>query len=134
MPKDFSRTQRLGEQIRRELSLLVQNEVKDPRVAMVSFTAIKLSRDLSYATVYCTVMNKEDKTETIKALNNAAGFLRKKLAAEISARIVPALKFIYDESLERGTHLTELINAARKDDADKGLIDDGSSTEIDSSK
>jgi len=124
MPKDFTRSQRLGEQIRRELSVLVQNEVKDPRVAMVSFTAIKLSRDLSHATIYCTVMNKEDKVDTIKALNNAAGFLRKKLAAEINARIVPALKFIYDESLERGTHLTELINAARKDDADKGLIDD----------
>lgn len=124
MPKDFTRTQRLGEQIRRELSVLVQNEVKDPRVAMVSFTAIKLSRDLSHATVYCTVMNKDDKTETIQALNRASGFLRKKLAAEINARIVPALKFVYDESLERGTHLTELINAARKDDADKGLIDE----------
>lgn len=124
MPKEFSRTQRLGEQIRRELSLLVQNEVKDPRVAMVSFTAVKLSRDLSHATIYCSVMNSEDQKETVKALNRAAGFLRKKLAAEISARIVPALKFIYDESLEKGTHLTELINAARKDDADKGLIND----------
>ena len=126
MPKEYSRSQRLGEQIRRELSTLVINEVKDPRVAMVSFTAIKLSRDLSHATIYCTVMDKEDKAETIEALNRASGFLRKKLAAEINARIVPALKFIYDESLERGTHLTELINAARKDDADKGLIDDDS--------
>lgn len=124
MPKDFTRTQRLGEQIRRELSVLVQNEVKDPRVAMVSFTAVKLSRDLSHVKIYCTVMNKDDRVETIKALNNAAGFLRKKLAALITARIVPVLKFVYDESLERGTHLTELINAARKDDAEKGLIDD----------
>ncbi|MDH5392208.1 MAG: 30S ribosome-binding factor RbfA [Gammaproteobacteria bacterium] len=124
MAKEFTRSQRLGEQIRRELSALVQNEVKDPRVAMVSFTAIKLSRDLSHATVYCSVMNKEDKDETVQALNRASGFLRKKLAAEINARIVPALKFIYDESLERGAHLTDLINAARKDDAEKGLIDD----------
>lgn len=124
MPKEFSRSQRLGEQIRRELSTLVQNEVKDPRVAMVSFTAIKLSRDLSHATIYCSVMNKEERSETIEALNRASGFLRKKLAAEINARIVPALKFIYDESLERGAHLTDLINAARKDDAEKGLIND----------
>lgn len=124
MPKEFSRTQRLGEQIRRELSVLVQNEVKDPRVAMVSFTAVKLSRDLSHVKIYCTVMNKDDRVETIKALNNAAGFLRKKLAAAITARIVPVIKFVYDESLEHGTHLTELINAARKDDAEKGLIDD----------
>ena len=124
MPKDFSRTQRLGEQIRRSLSSLVLNEVKDPRVAMVSFTAIKLSRDLSHATIYCTVMNKDDRADTLEALNRASGFLRKKLAAEITARIVPALKFVYDESLERGAHLTDLINAARKDDADKGLIDE----------
>ncbi|MDH5423997.1 MAG: 30S ribosome-binding factor RbfA [Gammaproteobacteria bacterium] len=126
MPKEFSRSQRLGEQIRRELSTLVQNEVKDPRVAMVSFTAIKLSRDLSHATVYCSVLNQQERVETIEALNRASGFLRKKLAAEINARIVPALKFIYDESLERGAHLTNLINAARKDDAEKGLIDDDS--------
>jgi ribosome-binding factor A len=134
MPKDFTRTQRLGEQIRRELSVLVQNEVKDPRVAMVSFTAVKLSRDLSHVKIYCTVMNKEDRVETIKALNNAAGFLRKKLAALITARIVPALKFVYDESLERGTHLTELINAARKEDAERGLIDDEPKSENDPSE
>lgn len=133
MPKDFTRTQRLGEQIRRELSVLVQNEVKDPRVSMVSFTAVKLSRDLSHVKIYCTVMNKEDKDVTVKALNNAAGFLRKKLAQAITARIVPALKFVYDESLERGTQLTELINAARKDDAEKGLIDNESDSSEDSS-
>lgn len=124
MPKDFSRTQRLGEQIRRELSVLVQNEVKDPRLGMVSFTAIKLSRDLSHATIYCSVMNADEKVDTLKALNSASGFLKRKLATQIHSRIVPSLKFIFDESLERGTHLTELINAARKDDADKGLIDD----------
>lgn len=124
MPKEFTRTQRLGEQIRRELSTLVQNEVKDPRVAMVSLTAIKLSRDLSHATIFCSLMNQDDKVETIRALNGASGFLRKKLAAAITARIVPALKFVYDESIERGAHLTDLINAARKDDAEKGLIDD----------
>lgn len=124
MPKDFSRTQRLGEQIRRELSTLILKEVKDPRVSMVSLTAIKLSRDLSHATIYCSVMDSADKTETLQALNRASGFLRKKLAAVITARIVPALKFIYDESIERGAHLTDLINAARKDDADRGLIDD----------
>lgn len=124
MPKDFSRTQRLGEQIRRELSVLIQNEVKDPGLGMVSLTAVKLSRDLSHATIYVTVMNQEEKDASIKALNRASGFLKRKLAMQIHSRIVPALKFIFDESLERSTHLTELINAARKDDAEKGLIDD----------
>jgi ribosome-binding factor A len=126
MPKEYSRTQRLGEQIRRELSVLVQNEINDPGMGMVSFTAVKLSRDLSHATIYCMVMNQDEKKDTLQALQRAAGFLRKKLAAEIHARIVPALKFVYDESLERGIQLTALINAARKDDAEKGLIDDSS--------
>lgn len=124
MPKDYTRSQRLGEQIRRELSVLIQNEVKDPGLGMVSLTAVKLSRDLSHATIYCSVMNADEKEDSIKALNRASGFLKKKLASQIHSRIVPALKFIFDESLERGTHLTELINAARKDDAAKGLIDD----------
>lgn len=129
MPKEYSRTQRLGEQIRRELAVLVQNEVNDPGIGMVSFTAVKLSRDLSHATIYCLVMNEEEKKETLQALQRASGFLRKKLAAQIHARIVPALKFVYDESLERGIQLTALINAARKDDAEKGLIDDNDNAE-----
>jgi len=127
MPKDFSRSQRLGEQIRRELSVLIQNEVKDPGLGMVSLTAVKLSRDLSHATIYCSVMNSDEKEASIQALNRASGFLKRKLASQIHSRIVPALKFIFDESLERGTHMTDLINAARKDDAEKGLIDDDSS-------
>jgi ribosome-binding factor A len=118
MPKEFSRSQRMAEQIRRELAELVRDEIKDPRVNWVSFPAVKLSRDLSHAVVYFTVMNDEDREGTDEALNKAAGFLRRQLSQRIRARIVPQLKFIHDDSIERGTSMEALIAKARASDAD----------------
>ncbi len=120
MPKEFSRSQRMAEQLRRELAELVRDEIKDPRVHWVSFTAVKLSRDLSSAVIYCTVLNDEEREQTVQALNSAAGFLRKQLAARIRSRIVPHLKFYYDESIERGSSMEALIAKARAKDSDSG--------------
>lgn len=130
MPKEYSRTQRLGEQIRRELSVLVRDEINDPRMGMVSFTAVKLSRDLGHATIYCSFMQPEDKDETLTVLNHAAGFLRHQLADRVHARKLPALKFINDESLERGAYLSDLIDRVRSEDAAKGLIEDDESDQL----
>ncbi len=118
MPKEYSRSQRMAEQVRRELAELVRDEVKDPRVTWVSFTAVKVSRDLSNAVIYCTVMNDEDREPALEALNKAAGFLRHQLSARIRSRIVPTLKFVYDVSIERGTSMESLIAKARSTDAD----------------
>jgi len=118
MPKEYSRSQRMAEQIRRELSELVREEIKDPRVSWVSFTAVKVSKDLSSAVVYFTLMDDEQQKETQQVLNNAAGFLRRQLSSRIRSRIVPSLKFIYDASLERGSSMDALIAKARSTDAD----------------
>jgi len=118
MPKEYSRSQRMAEQIRRELSELVREEIKDPRVSWVSFTAVKVSKDLSSAVVYFTLMDDEQQKETQQVLNNAAGFLRRQLSSRIRSRIVPTLKFIYDASLERGSSMDALIAKARSTDAD----------------
>ena len=118
MPKEFSRSQRMGEQIRRDLAELVRNELRDPRLTWVSFTAIKLSRDLGYATVYFSVLNPDDSKQSLELLTQAAGFLRHHLAARIRARTIPELKFIYDDSLERGASMDALIAKARASDAD----------------
>ena len=118
MPKEFSRSQRMAEQIRRELSQLIRDEIKDPRVSWVSITAVKCSKDLSNAVVYFTLMDNSSSEQTALALNNAAGFLRKQLAARIRSRIVPALKFIHDNSIERGSEMDALIAKARSTDAD----------------
>jgi len=117
MPKEYSRSQRMAEQIRRELSELVREEIKDPRVSWVSFTAVKVSKDLSSAVVYFTLMDDEQQKETQQVLNNAAGFLRRQLSSRIRSRIVPSLKFIYDASLERGSSMDALIAKARSTDA-----------------
>ena len=118
MPKEYSRSQRMAEQIRRELSELVRDEIKDPRVNWVSFTAVKVSKDLSSAVVYFTLMDEKQREETQQVLNNATGFLRKQLSRRIRSRIVPLLKFIYDGSLERGSSMDALIAKARLTDAD----------------
>lgn len=120
MPKEFSRSQRMAEQLRRELAELIRDEIKDPRVHWVSFTDVKLSRDLSSAVIYFTVLKDEERQQTEQALNSAAGFLRKQLASRLRSRIVPHLKFFYDESIERGSSMEALIARARAKDSDAG--------------
>jgi len=121
MPKEYSRSQRMAEQIRRELSELVRDEINDPRVSWVSFTAVKVSKDLTNAVIYFTLMDDGQHKDAQTALNNAAGFLRRHLSSRIRSRIVPSLKFFYDASLERGASMDALIAKARSTDADTDL-------------
>lgn len=134
MPKEFSRTSRLGEQIQRELARKIQFDMKDPRLGMVTINYVKVAKDLGYADIYFTVMgargetDAEIRSQTEAILNDAAGFLRSELARFLTTRITPALRFHYDESLDRGHHLTGLIRKAREqDEARKG--DDSDSAE-----
>ncbi|HFB66494.1 MAG TPA: 30S ribosome-binding factor RbfA [Aeromonadales bacterium] len=116
---DYSRTDRVGDQILRELAQCLQREVRDPRLTAVTVTAVKLSRDLKYARIYVTFMGKEsaeDIKEGLQALDKAKGFLRTYIGREMRLRIVPELSFVYDESIIRGAQLTELIDKAVKSD------------------
>jgi len=117
MPREFSRSERMAEQLRRELAEIVRDEIKDPRLGFVSFTEIRMSRDLSHAVVYSSVLNSESQDEAIEVLNRAVGFIRKEIARRIRARIVPTLKFVVDDSVIRGVAMDELISKARKSDA-----------------
>ena len=113
MPKDFSRTRRVGEQIQREMAQLVQQEIKDPRLGLVTISAVKLSKDMSHANIFFTVLNDEQSVEdTLKVLEGAAGFLRHELAKRMQLRIVPNIHFKYDESISYGNDLSALINKA----------------------
>lgn len=116
MPREFNRSQRMAEQIRRELAEIVRDELKDPRMSLCSFTAVKLSRDLSHAIVFCTVLDEAHRDETIDTLNRAAGFIRSQIASRIRARSVPQIKFVNDDSVERGAAMEELINRAISSD------------------
>lgn len=112
MPKDYSRTRRIGEQMQRELALLLQREVRDPRLAAVTVTAVEVTRDLSLATVYYTLpADTPDPAVYQAALEKAAGFLRHALGERMLLRSLPQLKFRYDQSIQRGTELSNLIDS-----------------------
>ena len=120
MAKDYSRTQRIGDQIQRELAQMIPQEVKDPRLGFVTITAVDVSRDVGHAKVFITVMGEdsaEDIKQSLKVLNSAAGFLRMQLGKEMKLRSVPQLHFHYDESVTRGAHLSALIERAVAEDS-----------------
>ena len=110
--KEYQRTERLGTELQRELAELLRERVKDPRVGMVTVQEVRVSRDLSHAKVYFTCMGGDAK-ETEKLLNRRlAGFLRRELAQRVRTRTMPQLHFVYDRSIERGEHLSDLIEQA----------------------
>jgi ribosome-binding factor A len=113
MSQDFARASRIADQIQRDLSELIRLEVKDPRVRLVTISAVDVSRDLSHAKVYVTSMAEgHSPQETTAALQHAAGFLRSQLARSLNLRTVPHLEFAYDPSVERGIRLSQLIDQA----------------------
>ncbi len=96
MAREYSRTQRVADFLKQELATLIQFEVRDPRVGMVSITDVEVSRDMAYAKVFMTVLGKdteEDVKESIDVLNKAAGFLRTQIAKSNNARTTPKLRF-----------------------------------------
>jgi ribosome-binding factor A len=110
MAKEFSRSQRVGEQLRRELADLLQFEVKDPRVGKVTLTEVEVTGDLAHAKIY--FVTQDDAEAATAALGKAAGFLRSQLSRRLLLRSVPQLHFVYDVSLDRGMHLSTLIDQA----------------------
>lgn len=124
----MSRQSRLAEQIQRDLSELIQMELNDPRLGMVTITDVELSRDLSVAKVYFTVLEEDKKKSSKKALESAAHFLRKHLAHRISVRSMPNLNFYYDESIERGSRISSMIDKAVADDKAKSHTDEQAGT------
>jgi len=133
MMKTFPRTRRVGEQIRRDLAELIRDELRDPRLALISMTTVEVSRDLAYARIYVTSMgDPAERAEQVAELNRAAPLLRRELGRRMririvpklefrydGIRIVPKLEFRYDEVVERGARLSALIDAAVAADADR---------------
>jgi ribosome-binding factor A len=113
------RTQRIADQIQRELAGLIRQELKDPRLGMVTVSNVKVSPDMGYADIYVTVMGSsldEKPDESIAVLNAAAGFLRGEVGRAIRTRVTPRLRFHYDEVVARGNRMAVLINEAVRED------------------
>lgn len=113
MPKDYSRAQRVAEQIRRELADLVRLELKDPRVGLITISDVEVTPDYAHAKVFFTSLAPESELPGIEAgLRHAAGFLRRELGRRIRIHNIPELHFVYDASVERGARLSKLIDEA----------------------
>ncbi len=118
MPKDFSRVRRVAELVQRELAQLLETEVSDPRLALVTVTSVEMSRDLRHAVVYVTCMRRPElgaeREDVLRALTRAGGFLRRQLSHNLTLKTVPDLQFRYDTSIERGIALSKLIDQATR--------------------
>ncbi len=128
MMEDNSRARRVADQIQRDLAALIQFEVDDPRIGMVSVTGVEVSPDLAYAKVFVTSLGGGDVArqpaaaagrESTAALNGAAAYLRNLLARRLQLRAVPKLSFHYDAAGERGRRLDELIDSALASDRER---------------
>lgn len=109
-----NRMQRLTGLVQTALADIIQKESKDMRFSLVTITHVGLARDLSSAKVFVSVWDESKADETVNALNHASKYLRYTLAHAIDLRVVPELKFVYDDSTVRGHHISSLINAALK--------------------
>ncbi len=120
MAKEFSRSDRVSQQIHRELSELIRFELKDPRLnqklmSLVTLTDVEVSQDYTHAKVFFTSLaGNEHQRELEQGLNHCAGFLRRELGHRIRIHHIPELHFFYDASVERGTRLSQLIDEAVK--------------------
>lgn len=113
MPREFSRNLRLGAQLQRSLSELIRFETKDPGLADISLTVVELSKDLSVAKIYFSLLNPDDDPQpALDGLQRASGFLRRKLGRELTVRHVPELRFVHDDSLAQGAAISKLIDDA----------------------
>lgn len=117
MPKDFPRSRRVADEIQRELAEIIRLELKDPRVGLITITGVEVTNDLEHAKVFVTSLNpKATHQEVLAGLRRAGGFMRSQLAHRMKLRLVPQLTFAYDESVEQGMHLSQLIDQAIAED------------------
>jgi ribosome-binding factor A len=133
MAREFARTDRVAQEIQKEIAMIIQREVKDPRLGMVTVNAVEVTRDLAYAKIFVTFFTLEGQNVdvSIEVLNEAASYIRTLLAKRINARIMPELRFIYDSSMVEGVRMGNLVDKAVADDVKnhEGEIDEAPAPE-----
>ena len=129
MAKEFSRARRVAQQLQREVAVILQREVKDPRIGMVTVSDVELSGDLQHAKIFVTFLNyggqDADQTEAqriesgLKGLTEAAGYIRILLGKAMQLRVVPELRFAYDKTLVEGMRISNLVSNTIRDDEER---------------
>jgi ribosome-binding factor A len=118
MAKEFGRADRVAQQIQREIAVILQREVKDPRVGMVTVSDVELTRDLQHAKIFVTFfLNEVDDIEAgVKVLNDASGYIRILMGKAMKLRVVPEIRFVYDKTLVEGMRISNLVTNTVRDD------------------
>ncbi|MBT0725509.1 30S ribosome-binding factor RbfA [Rosenbergiella sp. S61] len=133
MAKEFGRSQRVAQELQKELAVIIQREIKDPRVGMmVTVSGVEVSRDLAYAKVFVTFLNDKDEDavkQGVKALQDASGFIRTLLGKAMRLRIVPELTFFYDNSLVEGMRMSNLVTSVVNKDNERHVDDESEDKE-----
>jgi ribosome-binding factor A len=133
MAREYARTDRVGQQIQKEIAIILMREIKDPRLSMTTVSAVEVTRDLAYAKVFVTFFN--DNAEEIKAslevLADAEGYIRSLLGKRLRARIMPHLRFVYDSSMSEGVRMSALVDQAVASDQ-SGDTQEDDETNVDS--
>ena len=116
MPKEFGRSQRVSSQMQKELALILQRDVRDPRLGFVTINEVVLSKDLAVAKIYVTVLNSDEpgKQRNIEILNGMAPLIRHELAKRMRLRHISELHFLYDHSLDTGMRISALLQEQRQ--------------------
>ncbi|NLK00263.1 MAG: 30S ribosome-binding factor RbfA [Clostridia bacterium] len=111
------RASRVGEQIKKEVSQIILEEIKDPRLGFVTITAVDVTNDLRHAKIFVSIFGDEKEvSETHEVLNNAKGFFRSEIGKRIRTRFAPELSFVLDRSLERGERISELLTKVQREE------------------
>ena len=122
MAKEFSRVDRLSQHIKKEMAVILQREIKDPRLhSMITVSDVEVSRDLSHAKVFVTFLGMDDSKveDNLKILNDASGYVRSLIGKRIQTRIVPHIRFAFDQSLNEGIRMASLVTSVRQEDERK---------------
>lgn len=109
------KTDRINSTLVKEISYILETEVKDQDIKFVTITDCKVTNDLSFAKVYFTVLKEDRKKETLKALKNASGFIRHELMDRVDIRHIPELSFVYDESIDYGKKIENIIESIHEE-------------------
>ena len=116
MPKNETRLNRINEELKKELSQVLNYELKNPNVTgMLSVTKVKITPDFKYAKVYISILNSKNIKKTLEGLKESSGFIRSRLAKTVNLRITPELIFEFDDSLEYGSRIDEILKDITKD-------------------
>ncbi|MGF1725924.1 30S ribosome-binding factor RbfA [Photobacterium nomapromontoriensis] len=121
MAKEFSRTQRVSQQVQKELAVILQREIKDSRIGMTTISSVEVSRDMGYAKVYVTFLTVGEQTPegSLEALREMAPYIRSLLGKQIRLRVTPEITFIFDKSLTEGMRISNLVSKAVRDDEER---------------